>query len=70
MNKLTAEQRVQRAHVWLMGRPEYCLYSGIIMLGKTEVVDDVPTACTDGRNTQYGRKFVAPPTGYSSCPRA
>lgn len=58
MNKLTAEQRVQRAHVWLMGRPEYCLYSGIIMLGKTEVVDDVPTACTDGRNTQYGRKFV------------
>jgi predicted metal-dependent peptidase len=58
MNKLTVEQRVQRAHVWLMGQPNYCLYSGIIMLGKTEVVDDVPTACTDGRNTKYGRKFV------------
>lgn len=58
MNKLTADQRVQRAHVWLMGSADYCLYSGIIMMGKTEVVDDVPTACTNGRDTKYGRKFV------------
>lgn len=57
MSKLTVEQRVQKAHVWLMGNADYCLYSGIIMLGKTEVNDTVPTACTDGRNTQYGRKF-------------
>lgn len=57
MSKLTVEQRVQKAHVWLMGNADYCLYSGIIMLGKTEVSDTVPTACTDGRNTQYGRKF-------------
>jgi predicted metal-dependent peptidase len=57
LNKLTVEQRVQKAHVWLMGNADYCLYSGIIMLGKTEVNDTVPTACTDGRNTQYGRKF-------------
>ena len=57
MRKLTVEQRVQKAHVWLMGNADYCLYSGIIMLGKTEVNDTVPTACTDGRNTQYGRKF-------------
>jgi predicted metal-dependent peptidase len=58
MSKLTAEQRVQRAHVWLMKNPSYCLYSGVFMLGKTEVKDDVPTACTDGRNTTYGRKFI------------
>lgn len=57
MSTLTVEQRVQKAHVWLMGQPNYCLYSGVIMLGKTEVNDKVPTACTDGRNTQYGRKF-------------
>jgi predicted metal-dependent peptidase len=57
LSKLTVEQRVQKAHVWLMGNADYCLYSGIIMLGKTEVNDTVPTACTDGRNTQYGRKF-------------
>ena len=58
MSKLTAEQRVQRAHVWLMGNPDYVLYSGIMMMGSTEVVDDVPTACTNGRDVKYGRKFV------------
>lgn len=56
--KLTAEQRVQRAHVSLMNDPKYCLYSGVLMLGKTDVADDVPTACTNGRDVTYGRKFV------------
>jgi len=41
-----------------MNDPKYCLYSGIFMLGKTEVDDDLATACTDGKNTYYGRKFV------------
>ena len=58
MSKLTVEQRIQRAHVWLMKNPKYCLYSGIFMLGRTEVNDDVATACTDGRNTFYGREFT------------
>lgn len=58
MSKLTAEQRVQKAHVGLMKDPKYCLYSGIFMVGNTSVEDDVPTACTDGRNTAYGRAFV------------
>ena len=58
MTKLSAEQRVQRAHVWLMKHPNYCLYSGIFMLGKTSVEDDVSTACTDGRNVKYGRAFT------------
>jgi predicted metal-dependent peptidase len=57
--KLTAEQRVQKSHVALMNNPKYCMYAGIFMLGKTEVRDDIPTAATDGRNTYYGRKFVA-----------
>ena len=58
MAKLSAEQRVQKSHVALMNDPKYCLYSGIFMLGKTEVRDEIPTACTDGRNTYYGREFV------------
>ena len=58
MSKLSVEQRIQRAHVWLMKNPKYCLYSGIFMLGRTEVKDDVSTACTDGRNTFYGREFT------------
>lgn len=56
--KLTVEQLIQKDHVALMKDPKYCLYSGIIMIGKTEVRDDVPTACTDGRNTYYGREYV------------
>ena len=56
--KLTTEQKVQRAHVALMGNPDYCLYSGIFMLGETKVVDDIPTACTNGRDVSYGRKFI------------
>jgi predicted metal-dependent peptidase len=57
--KLTVEQVIQKEHVWLMKNPKYCFYSGIIMIGKTEVVDDIPTACTNGRDTMYGRDFMA-----------
>jgi predicted metal-dependent peptidase len=56
-NKLSVEQRIQKDHVWLMKNPKYCLYSGILMIGNTEVKDDVPTACTNGRDTWYGREF-------------
>lgn len=56
--KLSVEQLIQKDHVALMKDPKYCLYSGIIMIGKTEVRDDVPTACTDGRNTYYGREYL------------
>ena len=58
MTTLTQEQRVQRSHVWLMNEPKYCLFAGIMMLGKTEVRDDIPTAATNGRDTFYGRAFV------------
>lgn len=55
---LTAEQCITRQHVWLMNNPKYVLWSGILMMGKTEVVDDMPTAATNGRDVWYGRKFV------------
>jgi hypothetical protein len=41
-----------------MGNPDYVLYSGIMMMGSVEVVDDVPTACTNGLYVKYGRAFV------------
>jgi len=52
------DQRLKRAHVALMKHQETALYSGIIMMGKSEVKDDIPTACTDGINKYYGRKFI------------
>ena len=56
--KMTAEQKVERAHVTLMRDPQFCLFSGLFMVGKVEVRDDLPTARTDGINVQYGRAFV------------
>ncbi len=52
------DQRLKRAHVALMKHQETALYSGIIMMGKSEVKDDIPTACTDGINKYYGREFI------------
>lgn len=56
--KLTTEQRIKRSHIQLMRHEETALYSGVFMMGHTEVDDAVPTAYTDGVNKKYGRKFV------------
>ena len=42
-----------------MRNPKFALLQGVMMVGRTSVVDDIPTACTNGRDEQYGRKFVA-----------
>lgn len=56
---LTAEQRLQKTHVRLMSHPSTMAFSGLVMVGESKVVDDVPTACTNGRDVMYGREFVA-----------
>ena len=59
ITKLSAEQRLHRSHVALMNHKKFILMSGILVSGKTEVVDSgIPTACTDGLNTIYNRNFV------------
>ena len=58
LNKLTPTQRVQRAHVELMGHPDTMEYASVIMVGKYEVRDDVPTACTNGIDCRYGSAFI------------
>ena len=58
---MDAELKLKKAHIRLMRHPETCLYSGIILLGDTKIVDgddNIPTACTDGLNTYYGREFL------------
>ena len=52
------ERRLKKAKISLMREPKFALWSGILMLGSTKVVDDVPTACTNGRDEMYGRKFI------------
>jgi len=58
MSALTAEQRIQRAHVRLMDHRSTMAFSSIFMVGESVVKDDVPTACTNGRDVMYGRGFV------------
>lgn len=58
MAKLTAEQRIERTHVQLMRDKNFCLFSGVFMIGKVEVNERERTASTDGRNVRYGRAFV------------
>ena len=55
---LTVEQRLDKAVIDLMAKPELVALSGIMMIGKREISDTVPTACTNGRDEFYGRAFV------------
>lgn len=56
--KLTAEQRIERAHSQLMRHKDFCLFSGVFMVGKVVVDEKTPTAKTNGRDVTYGRAFV------------
>jgi predicted metal-dependent peptidase len=56
--KLTAEQRLQKAVIDIMAHPRYMALSGVMLVGKVTVRDDIPTACTNGRDEFYGRAFV------------
>ena len=56
---MNEERKVQKAKITLMRDPRFALWSGILMVGRTSVVDNIPTACTNGRDEQYGRAFVA-----------
>lgn len=52
------ERKVQKAKISLMRHPKFALLQGILMVGKTSVVDNVRTARTNGRDEDYGREFV------------
>jgi predicted metal-dependent peptidase len=56
--QLTAEQRLSKAVVDIMGSPKYVALAGVLMIGDRSVVDNIPTACTNGRDEMYGRGFI------------
>lgn len=53
------ERKLQKVKIDLLRNPQFALMSGILMVGKTSVADNVPTAATNGRDEIYGRKFIA-----------
>lgn len=54
----TAERKLKRVKISLMRDDRFAYWRGIMMVGKTELVEDFPTAYTDGYNEGYGRAFV------------
>jgi predicted metal-dependent peptidase len=56
--QLSAEQRLTKNITAIMGNPKYVALAGVLMIGEKGIKDDIPTACTDGKNDYYGRAFV------------
>ena len=61
------ETRIKRAHIALMKHPETALYSGVMLMGTTEVVDAAFTAYTDGMNKKYSRVFLESIVSEAKC---
>ena len=52
------ERRLSKVKISIMRNPKFALWSGLMTVGKTSVVEDIPSACTNGRDEQYGREFI------------
>jgi len=52
------ERRLSKVKIAIMRNPKFALWSGLMTVGKTRVDDNVPTACTNGRDEIYGREFI------------
>jgi len=55
---MNEERKLQKAKITLMRNPKFALLQGVMMVGRTKVADNIPTACTNGRDEIYGREFV------------
>ena len=54
---LTVEQRLHKAVSDIMMNDKYIALAGLLAVGDRGVRDDIPTACTNGRDESYGRAF-------------
>jgi len=59
MANYTPEQKLARARMALMGHKTWCLYSGLLMLGKLELKPlPMKTAATNGRDVYFDPDFL------------
>ena len=58
MASLTQEQRVTKSHIAIMRSKEFCMFAGVLSVGKVIFTEDIPTACTNGRDVMYNPKFI------------
>ena len=55
---MDAERKLKKVKISIMRNPKFALWQGVLMIGKTQVADDVASAQTNGRDEIYGRAFV------------
>jgi hypothetical protein len=55
---LTSEQRVTKSHIAIMRSKQFCMFAGVLSVGKVTFTDDIPTACTNGRDVMYSPSFI------------
>jgi predicted metal-dependent peptidase len=56
------DRKLKRVKINLMRDPRFAYWRGIMMVGKTTIDPDVPTACTDGCDEMYGPDLIASQT--------
>lgn len=56
-DKLTPRERITAVHVDIMTHSDFSVLGGITQVGKV-IINDCPTAGTDGRDVYYGEKFI------------
>ena len=49
---------LQKAHITLLSNEETRFYSSAVLLGRSEIVEYIPTACTNGVDKLYGYEFM------------
>lgn len=55
---LTPQERLLRTRVAIMREPRFQALAGIMMEGACKLVDDLPTAATNGRDVLIGKQFI------------
>jgi len=55
---LTSEQRVTKSHIAIMRSKQFCMFAGVLSVGKVNFTKDLPTAATNGRDVMYNPEFI------------
>lgn len=58
MFALTTEEKLRKATKDIIRDRHAYIAAGTVLMGESTIVDNIPTACTDGRNKKYGRQFI------------
>lgn len=55
---MNSQQRVTKSHISIMRSKQFCLFAGVLAVGKVTFTEDLPTAATNGRDVMYNPTFI------------